>query len=290
MPVFDPTLTAQKAAETIPADALNASGSPQGTKTEHPEFQTKGYIDARRTKRQSVDDGLGPELDIIVQQKRLPVHVFNVGPFPHIIPCGSAGTFYIPACPEDKPYIEMLTPLFAIQAEIYPKTRTNGPKRLHDDGRKMANEILGEGRGQDRRQSKRNVGVFVSASDEPTEKELKDARAHLNVYCQQQIAYMDQLWDRDRKLAYDVYNPKTFGAAARVLKLTGKQKPWLSQGEPLDNIECPGCMTSVKAAAPKCHNCGGIVNVQAYADWKARQAEIELDLATTPSKPVRKEN
>jgi hypothetical protein len=285
MAVFDPTMTAQKAAETIPADALNASGSPKGTTVEHPEFQTKGYIDARRKKRQNIDDGLGPELDIILQQKQVPVHIYNVGPFPHVIPCGSAGTFYIPACPEGQPYVEMLTPLHAIQAEIYPKTRSNGPKRLHDDGRKMAMEILGEGRGQDRRQSKRNVGVFVSAGAEPTEKELSEARAHLNVYCQQQVAYMDQIWDRDRKLAYDVFNPKTYGAAARVLKLTGKQKPWLAQGDPLDHIECPGCMTSVKAAAPKCHNCGAIVNVQAYADFVARQKEIQMELDTQPEPP-----
>ena len=279
MPVFDPTMTAQKAAETLPADALNASGHTPDA----PEFvSTKGYIDATRKSRRG--PMAPPELDIMREFKKQLVHIFNVGPWPHIIPCGSAGTFYIPSCPEDKAYIEMLTPLHVLEEELYPSRDKKEYKRLQDEGRKMAIEIIGEGRNQDRKQSKRHAGVFIAEGEKPTEKELREAHASLNVTCQQMVAYMDQLWERERKLAYDVFNGKTYGAAARVLKLTGKQKPWLSQGDPMDNIECPGCMTSVKAAAPKCHNCGAIVNVQAYADFVARQKEIDLELATAPDK------
>jgi len=275
MPVYDPTLTAQKAAETLPGDALNASGHA----SDAPTFvQTKGYIDAtRRTKAGPVAP---PELDIMKEFKKQLVHIFNVGPWAHIIPCGSAGTFYIPPCPEDKPYIEMLTPLHVLEEELYPSRDKKEYKRLQDEGRKMAVEILGEGRNQDRKQSKRHAGVFIAAGEKPTEAELHEAKGYLHVSCSQMCDYMDRLWDRDRKLAYDVFSPKTYGAAARVLNLSGK--PWQAQGEVSTNIKCPACRSSVEPDAPKCHNCGGIVNADAYVAWKIKQDEIEA--ATSPKK------
>ena len=270
-------MTAQRAAETLPAEALNASGHP----AEAPGFvQTKGYIDATRKGKRGPTPP--PELDINKQFKKLRVRIFNAGPWNHIIPCGSAGTFYIPGCPEDKPYVEMLTPLHELEEELYPSRDKKEYKRLQDEGRKMAIEILGEGRNQDRKQSKRHAGVFIAAGEIPTEAELAEARKHLRAYASQMCDYMDRLWDRDRKLAYDVFNPETFGKAARIMKLSGK--PWMAQGEPSSHIDCPGCFIKVDPRAPKCHQCGAIVNVQAYADLRAREKEIELELATAPEK------
>ena len=259
MAVFDPTRTADKVADTLPAGILNASGHSPDVDGWNGQFQTKGFIDARRKGR--AKDVLPPELDVINQQREVRVHIYNVGPFAHIIPCGSAGTFYIPACPEDKEFVEMMTPLYGVQTEVYPKTRNAEPKRLYDDGKRMAVELLGEGRNQHKRNSKRRVGVFIAAGELPTKKELDDARAQMHAYASEQVLFMDNLWDRDRKLAYDVFRPETFGASARFLGLGGKEKPWLAQGEPTKNIQCPGCLTSVDPNAPKCHNCGGVVAV-----------------------------
>lgn len=277
MPVFDPTLTADKAAATLPANALNASGHAPDTA---PVYQTKGYIDARRTHRAGPQPP--PELDIVKEFKKQRVRIFNVGPFAHVIPCGSAGTFYIPACPENKPYVEMLTPLHVLEEELYPSKDKKEYKRLQDEGRKMAVDLLGEGRNQDKKQSKRRVGVFIAAGEEPTMKELDDAKAQLHAYASEQVLYMDHLWDRDRKLAYDVFRPETFGACARVLKLTGKEKPWLTQSTPSDNIECPSCFSSVRPDAPICFNCKEVVNEEAYLKIRARRESIAEATAPQP--------
>jgi hypothetical protein len=277
MPVFDPSMTADKAAATMPADVLNASGHSFDTPGFDPGlYQTKGFIDARRKGRQNA---VPPELDVMKDLKRIPVHIFNVGPFAHVIPCGSAGTFYIPACPEGQPYIKMLTPLHEIVDEIYPKTKNSDAKRLYDDGKKFAIELLGEGRNQHKRNSKRKVGVFIAKSEVPTEKELKEARAQLVTYCNEQVHIIDGLWDRDRKLAYDVYRPETFGACARVLGLTGKEKGWLAQGEISTNISCKWCGENVNPNAPVCRNCKNVVNQEAYLALQAEQQSLQEAIA-----------
>jgi hypothetical protein len=279
MPVYDPTLTAQKAAETLPQDALNASGH----SSEAPAFiQTKGYIDATRKGRKGPQPP--PELEITREFKKQLVHVFNVGPWAHVIPCGSAGTFYIPACPEGQPYIEMLTPLHVLEEELYPTRDKREYKRLQDEGRKMAVEILGEGRNQDRKQSKRHAGVFIAAGDTPTEKEIYDANAQLHALCSQMDSYMMQLWDRDRKLAYDVFHPRTYGAASRVLGLTGKDRPYLAQGAPLSSAKCPACRSAVDPEAAICANCGGVVNEEAWVAIEARKQQLLATVAPTEKK------
>jgi hypothetical protein len=288
MPVFDPTFTANKAAETLPPDVLNATGSdPEHRGRQLSAHSITGTIDARRKGRVKVAP---PELDMFKNQKRVPIHIFNVGPFTHTIPCGSIGTFYIPGCVADKngvkpEYVEMITPLYELQDEIYPKTKNGEAKRLYEEGRKMAVEILGEGRNQDRKQSRRRVGVFIAAGDSPTKKELHDANAELHAYASEQILYMDALWDRDRKLAYDVYRPETFGACARVLGLTGKEKGWLAQGEPANKVKCEGCHTPIDPEAPICFNCKSPANIEAYRAYRAKLKELDEPEKRGPGRP-----
>ena len=278
MPVFDPTMTADKAASMLPADTLNASGHAPDVDSA---FQTKGYVDARR-KGSGNKLNIPPELDINKHFKKQRVRIFNVGPFPHTIPLGSPGIFYIPACPDDAPYIESLTKLYELEEEFYPARDKREPmKRLQSEGRKMAIDILGEGRNQDKRYSRRRVGIFIAEGDEPTTKETEDAKAELKRYCSAQVAIMDQVWDRDRKLAYDMYRSETFGACARVLGLTGKDKPWLAQGQASTNVDCLACFGSVNPAAAVCVHCGEVVNEEAYVKLRMRRESI--DAATAPS-------
>jgi hypothetical protein len=271
-------MTADKVASMLPVDALNASGHAPDVDTA---FQTKGYIDATRKSRGNRLN-LPPKLAINDKYKEARVHIFNVGPFSHTIPLGSPGIFYIPACPWDKPYIESLTKLHELEEEYYPARDKREPmKALQSEGRKMAVDILGEGRNQDKRFSRRHVGVFIAEGEEPTTKEYEDAVTELKRYCGAQVGIMDQLWDRDRKLAYDMFRPETFGACARVLGLTGKDKPWLAQGNVSTNIECPACKTSVSPDAAFCFNCHEVVNVEAYRAIKARRDELGV---TEPEK------
>ena len=269
---YDPAFTAQKAAETLPANVLNATGkNPESSGTNLNPYGITSYIDARR-KGRSQHSQLAPELETVLEAKKRKVHIWNVGPFPHTVPTGSTGVFFIPACPEDKPYIEMQTPLYEVVDEIYPKTKNADAKRLYDEGRRFAIDILGEGKNQNKKQSLRRVGVFISKGDVPTKKEVDDAKAECYVYCSEQVAVMDATWDRDRKLAYDMYRAESFGACARFLGLSGKEKMWLAQGAPTTQTKCPFCGEAVEPTAPKCRNCHEIINPQAYSDLKAKMA------------------
>lgn len=291
MPVFDPSLTADKAAAMLPADAINGSGKPTGADAPFVDsiFQTKGYIDARRKGKATRKEP--PELDYDKELKKELVHIFNVGPFPHFVPLGSMGTFVIPACPPGEPYIESLTKLHLLEDEIYPGFRDREPKRLREDGRKMAIEIIGEGRNQDKRNSRRKWGVFVAAGEKPTQKELDDARAELFVLASENVAFMDSVHGRDPRLAYDILRASTnFYKFADVLKLTGKEKGWLSQSEPARKVKCEACHVMVEPDAPLCYNCKSPVNLEAYARYRAKLKGIEEEpVKRGPGRPPKEQ-
>src|SRR5580698_7863232 len=48
------------------------------------------------------------KLQAIENLKSEKVHIFNVGPWPQPVNTGSTGSFLIPGCPTEKPYVELL--------------------------------------------------------------------------------------------------------------------------------------------------------------------------------------
>src|ERR1700744_3515007 len=48
-------------------------------------------------------------------------HIFNVGPWAHVVNTGSTGQFFIPACPEGELYVEMPRRIPAIMDELIIK-------------------------------------------------------------------------------------------------------------------------------------------------------------------------
>lgn len=281
MTVYDPTLTADKAAATLPADVLNATGrNPDDRGAALGAHSITGYIDARRTKRKT---NAPPELDYDKELKQKLVHIFNVGPFPHVIPLGSMGSFVIPECPDGQPYVESLTKLHLLEDEIYPAFRQRQALRLREDGRKLAKEIMGEGSHQDKRNSRRRWGVIVAEGEVPTARELHDANAELYALASENVAYIDSIWDRDPKLAYDILRAsQNFYRFAKVLKLTGKEKRWLSSGTPSTKQPCRWCQEPVDPQSPLCHNCKKPVNHERYLEMMAE--EQSLSEATAPKK------
>jgi hypothetical protein len=268
MPVYDPQMTAQKAAETLPVDVDSC------------------YVNA--TQRKKSGRVAPPELSVTKEFKQKRVRIFNVGPWSHIVPCGSAGTFFIPGhidkkgSPLLKGATEMTTPLHVIEDELVISSEKEY-KRLQDEGRHIASEIIGIGRGRDPRHALTHMGVFIAEGDQPTEADEEAARGEVHVYCMGLVEQMRSLWDLDRKLAYDVRNPRVHGIAARFLNL--QNEPWQVKAapEPIAKTKCPGCRAEVDMEAPKCMHCGGIVNEDAYVKWSLRQREIEAALA--PSSP-----
>ncbi len=290
MAVYDPNFTADKAAERLPVlDAVIASGrSNEFSGGEVFDVKTTDYTRKGRKGRVAP-----PELNLMKEFKSKRVRIFNVGPWAYTIPCGSAGSFFIPACPLDKPYVEMTTPLHAVEDELVIVSEKEY-KRLQDEGLHIANEILGRGRGRDRKGSLDHFGVFIAgeerngvftALDQPTEKNLDDARAQLHVKCQEHVAFMREKWDINRKDAHDLYMPSVHGIAARILGLNNED--WMTAKTPKaadksTTVKCKGCRTEVEEDAPLCFKCGGVVNAEKYIEYKAEQEQILA--ATAPKK------
>jgi len=251
MPVYDPQMTAQKAEASLPRD-VDAM-----------------YINA--TQRKARGRIAPPVLEVVEELKKQKIHLFNVGPWAHLVPCGSAGTFTFPACPDDKEYVEMTQSLSVIEDELVIASEKEY-KRLQDSGHHIALEILGEGRGRDARYSLRHVGVFIAKGEKPTKEEIKEAKNHLYKHCAEIVQDMRTMWDIDRKLAHDVMSPKVHMTAARVLNLT--DEPWMVQSNPQQSIRCPYCRTNIEPEAAICHNCKNITNPQEYANLKMRESQV----------------
>lgn len=281
MPVYDPNFTADKAAERLPVlDAVIASGRSHDALGGEV-FDIKRTDYTRKGRKERVAP---PELTLMQQYKQQRVRIFNVGPWRHEVPCGSAGTFIIPACPLGTAYVEMSTPLHAVEDELVIVSEKEY-KRLQDEGRYIANEILGRGRGRDRKGSLDHLGVFIAEGQVPTEKELEDARANLHVKCQEYINEMRTYWDIDRKTAHTMYKPAIHGMAAKILGL--HEEEWMLSKTPkapekVTTVKCEGCRTEVEADAPMCFKCGGVVNPDTYVEYMAKQENIKT--ATAPKK------
>jgi hypothetical protein len=143
----------------------------------------------------------------------------------------------------------------------------------------MALEILGHGQGRNRKDSLDHYGVFIAAGDQPTAEELEAANANVDVKCQEFIAQMRTLWEMDRKLAHDTYNPRIHGVAAKRLGLTGED--WMlaktpQKKEEVATTKCKACRTEVEAIAPKCFKCGAIVNPDEFLKWKKEEDSLYI--------------
>jgi hypothetical protein len=236
-------------------------------------------IDA--TQKQVRGRRIPPPLAAIEELKKTKVCVFNVGPWPQIVPCGSIGTYVIPANVDKKGrwlnsgYTEMTPRLSLIEDELVIASETDYA-RLQDDGRRIAVEILGEGRGQNPAHSRRHFGIGIAEGEKPTKAELEEARGYLNVRCSEIIADMRRMWDVDKATAH-----KILQASGRTVQMVAAEvlglgnEAWMTQSTPSENLKCPMCRVSVEPDAPICHNCKSVINEQAYLAIKARQKELD---------------
>jgi hypothetical protein len=206
-------------------------------------------------------------------------HVFNVGPWSHVVNTGSTGQFFIPACPTEKPYIEMLRSIPAIMDELVVKNEKE-MDRLMDDGWKFAQEIVGDtSRGRVPTDSLRHFGVFPGANAEPTPQDLYEAKKMLEARCTEIVREIRNIYATNRETFSKVMRPEVHIKAAQVLNLN--DEPWLLNQTPEARAKCEFCGAMNDAVAVKCQNCSEIINPEKYKELKAKQAEI---LAAEPKR------
>jgi hypothetical protein len=186
---------------------------------------------------------LPPELQMIGN----PVKIYNVGPFRHQRSMGSYGQFTIQACPEGE---EISIPL-----EI--PYITNDPVHIdmfqmahrHDSGRKLALDILGIGQFHTPEEDLTKWGCFVAKGQEPTEKEIADAKAKLIRTYDWLITEADNYYNQGPSSYANIVDMHRLAARARGQK----DKPWAKGIEQLKN--CPFCGSGIQPAAIICPTC-----------------------------------
>lgn len=219
-------------------------------------------IQGMARKKNRRNDAHIPEA-LLETSRRTQVYIFNVGPWKHVQWGGSFGAFTIPACPEGKEYGEPLT-IPGIPMEQYPRSE-NDMSLLMDDGFRFATDLIGIGRGQSPSNSLIQYGVFVSRTNPPSKEEIAAARQALFQRCEQYVAEANQAQAEGPKMAEQTITADRHFVAARLLKKTEAEAPWLSRSiENKARVNCPFCDRPITASAPKCMHCGEIVNRKAY--------------------------
>lgn len=203
------------------------------------------------------------------------VFIYNVGPFTHKRELGSAGTYLIPKCPDGKAYSEPLV-IEGIEEEYYPvnevecqpKPKCGEPGQLAGGapGILLAMQILGEGPHVHRDSSFRPFGVFISSNvvevkengktrmvPTPTEAELKKANKELDDRCVLMVRLAGEAYAMGPRNAAEVIQPDWHFVAARRLKKTVAECPWMANtSEPDKREECPSCGQVYKVGIMRC--------------------------------------
>lgn len=200
---------------------------------------------------------------LLETSKKTEVYIFNVGPWKHVQWGGTFGAFTIPACPEGREYGEPLV-IPGIPMEQYPKNEGE-MTLLMDDGMRFAQDLIGVGRGHQPSNSLIQYGVFVSQTNPPSKEDVATAKAALHKRCEQYVSEANQAQAEGPKIAEQTITTDRHFVAARLLKKTEAEAPWLSRSiENKARINCPFCDRPITATAPKCMHCGEIVNRKAY--------------------------
>lgn len=208
-------------------------------------------------------------------------HIFNVGPWPQQINSGSYGTYYVPGCPLDKEYVECTRTIPGIQTEevIADEARM---RNIYSDGKKFADELVGDGRGRNRTQSLRHYGLFSSENAVPSSEEIYQAKTMLHAKCAEIVAEARNLFAQDRKQFSAVVKPERHFAAAKVLNLT--DEVWMLEQKPSSRNKCRYCATMNDEEAVICAKCSKPIDI---AKYKAMLAEDEAALAAPKRGPGR---
>lgn len=182
-----------------------------------------------------------------------PVYIFNVGPRRHEFPPLSRGARFLEACPKGRPYAE---PLVLRNIEMEPYDLADGAGNmawLEEDGIDKARALIHEGRGglSIDAEDLSWWGVFVTENEEPTKKELADARTKLNRMLRLIYDTGSALKLRGHVFPVNSRDPELYNEAAELLG----QSPLFGVADHT-MAHCVFCKESIIEGAVLCKHCG----------------------------------
>jgi hypothetical protein len=232
-------------------------------------------------------------LKVIEDLKKQKFHIFNVGPWAQSINTGSTGTFSIPACSADKPYVELLVqngatgewepPISVIMEEFVIKSEDE-MSSLQDEGWGFCQQMLGVGRGQVRANRITRFGIFASANEVPTREELAGAHQELEEECRKLVKWAGDTYSTDRKLFARAVRPEVHFVAAKVLGRDNPQdSPWMLDANPVGRVKCKMCGRNCDPDVATCE-AGHVVNMELYLELQAADEQLKAAIAAQPKK------
>lgn len=184
-----------------------------------------------------------------VYQGKQKVHIFNVSWQSWERGLGSLGTYQIPACMENAEY-SLGVEVPGVVLEYYDQGNSMLAWNAHE-GRDVANEIVGIGRGEGNDLSE--WGVFVADGAAPTKEELRQARERLARKCADLVAQADRLALSGNK-GLEQINHLHRRAAAHLKQ----RRAWAQLPEMM--IECPGCGEPIPPRTVRHTACGAVID------------------------------
>jgi hypothetical protein len=193
-------------------------------------------------------------------------YIFNVSPMRYTRHMGSTGTFVIEAKEEGKDYSEPLV-IPGIFFEPVPKNEA-AMELQQDEGRYIAQQIIGTGKHLKESDSLTKYGVFISDTNPPNKKDLAKATAMFHKYCQILVNEANAAWGLGQAKFNESRNNEWFMAAG-ILGFTAQQLAWLGQAEaPQNRDKCQGCGRSYVVGTLKCE-CGYVLDLDGFKKAKA---------------------
>lgn len=232
------------------------------------ERQVSAFLSRQRAQRRLPQ--LAPSLQKFAKDTE--VHIFNVGPWEHWVPLGSWGMFHIPRCEDGEAFARM-DPIPGIFCEPIPVDERNFQLE-QIEGRYVAEQVVGIGKGLAWQQSKVKLGVFIGERTgahgaTPTDQEIEAARRVLN-------DTLLELFDEAQAAAAagKTEEVKIIGEKHRIAaRLIGRTDvPWLSYAPEGKRKSCPNCGTKSEASVVSCPQCTYVFDLDAFAKMQDRMA------------------
>lgn len=208
-------------------------------------------------------------LDPVLLEGKEPWFLFNIYSWPpegHTINLGTAGMYYVPPCPEGKEWVRSPTVIPGVVADTYPHFTDKEEYRVRAvPGEQVMKCALGIGIGQGPTEDLRRFGLFASHNEEPTKKEITEAKKILIPALQKELQKADRFVASADPMDRKSIESEHFHVAARYL---GVKKAWMNENQQMTT--CPFCSIGVSPTASKCHGCNEVINQAAYEAQKAQ--------------------
>ena len=221
----------------------------------------------------------------LMQEETFPI--CNVGPWEYRQERGCIQV-YIPKYdpkhdPHKKGYAES-APFPVIRREAVNKSmEPNDYTYIEDDGRAVANDLIGVGFGMHPANSLLPYGVFVPQGPEPTGEELHAARKRLSEYADRLVQEARDAWDKGREEWGKTRSDRHLWAG----RVKGIQEKWVTDDHVEESARCSFCGKFNPPDIAAC-SCGNPINEEAYKRGMQRRRELEeevaLEAATKPGK------